>query len=332
MNKPILRKCLLVDEWVIIAPERGARPRQLELVEQSTEDSFCPFCPENEAVTPPPIQQWASPSFPDAPWGVRAIPNKFPALQIEEFPSPDSDSLYQTSGGIGAHEVIIESPEHHLGWEEFSPKHRGQVLLAWQDRMRDLRKDKRLRAAVVFKNHGAPAGATLSHVHSQLIALPFVPARLDKKVRGAKHFHQTHGRCALCAMIEREVESGERIVVHNDHAVALAPFGSRLPFEIWILPRNHQADFASASHAVLQSVADLASQILPLWHQALGSTNHNLVLHSIPFDFAGEPYYHWHLEMLPRIGQVAGFEWGSDFYINATASEVAARYLRHLAN
>lgn len=327
---PQFRKRPLVDEWVIIAPERAQRPRQLGLSDITTEDQFCPFCPANAGVTPPTIESWDSPSFDDEPWGIRAIPNKFPALRVEEQLSNGSDPLYHIRGGVGAHEVIIESPQHQSRWRDLPDGHLGHVFEAWRQRMVDLRGDQRLRCAVVFKNHGARAGATLDHVHSQLIALPLIPRRLQAELDGARDYFEEQDRCALCDMIERERRSGQRLIAKNDAAVAIAPFGSRIPFEVWILPTRHQGDFMAANTSQLTEVANLTTQILSLWDRAIGPVAYNLVLHCLPFDLAGEPYYHWHLEMLPRTGQVAGFEWASDVFINATPSEVAARHLRNL--
>ncbi len=326
-----LRKRLLVDEWVVIAPDRAARPRQLELSPSSSDD-FCPFCPDNAQVTPPTIETWDSPVFPDAPWGVRAVANKFPALRVEPELSTEPDGLYESISGVGAHEVLIEAPEHHTRWRALPAEHLAIVLGAWQDRMADLRRDKRLRSVLAFKNHGARAGATLGHIHSQLIGLPLVPTRLRRELDGARDYFQNTGLCAICEMIARERSTGDRLILENEAAVAIAPFGSRTAFETWILPRSHRGDYLSSPRSELLSIAEITTTVLDLWRRALGEVAYNLILHCLPFDLLGEPYYHWHLEMLPRTGQVAGFEWGSNMYINATPSEVAARHLRKLAD
>ena len=331
----MIRKRLLVDEWVVIAPQRADRPRQLEVGHSACGDDFCPFCPENAEVTPPTIQSWDSPAFAGEPWAIRSIPNKFPALRIEDNfddTSPDGAPFYQSHGGLGAHEVIIEAPRHLIGWQELGAEHLGCILGAWQERMADLRQDRRLHCAIVFKNHGARAGATLAHIHSQLIALPILPSRLQRELDGARTYFKEHNSCTICDMLDYERQNGERIVLENDQAVAVAPYGSRTAFEIWIMPRDHSGDFLSAGPELLAGVAKLVDQILPLWHKAIGDVAYNFVLHCLPFDLADEPYYHWHLELIPRTGQIAGFEWGSDIFINATPSEVAAHHLRNLAD
>ena len=329
---PKLRKRLLLDEWVILAPERADRPRHLDLSLSSAKADTCPFCPENEAITPPTIASWRSEEFAEEPWAVRAIPNKFPALRVEEPAQPHSDRLYESIGGVGAHEVIIESPRHDTSWESLSATHLALILGAWRERMTDLRGDRRLRCAMLFKNHGARAGATLAHVHSQLIALPLVPSGLQAELDGARQYFEDTGRCAICDMLKRERQSGERLVIENEAAVAVAPYASRTPFEIWILPRDHHGDFMAADPSLVAGIAELIEKLLPLWSEAIGPVAYNLVLHCLPFDLLDEPYYHWHLELLPRTGQVAGFEWSSNIYINPTPSEVAARHLRNLAS
>ena len=335
-NSPVLRKRLLVNEWVILAPERAGRPRRLDLVdaerrEARKSDDLCPFCVENGELTPAPSASWPSPSFPDHPWGVRSVPNKFPALELDAVAPPQTDHLYEERAALGVHEVILESPCHHQHWNELPPDHLKTIFGAWRDRLRQLSGDPRHRCALIFKNQGARAGATLEHVHSQLTALPMIPPALEAKLAGAKDYHEQYGRCAICEMVDRERRSGERIIAENDHILALAPYGSRVPYEVWILPRDHGADFSIAPEKVLVDLAGMTATILSLWRSILGSVSHNMVLHSVPFDLAGKPYYHWHLELLPRLGQVAGFEWASKIYINAIPSEVAAQRLRSLS-
>lgn len=327
-----LRKRLLTNEWVIVAPERASRPQSLGLQSAPEKDTLCPLCAQNQHLTPPTIQSWSSPAFPQAPWGVRALPNKYPALRVEESPSPDPPSPYQALAGIGAHEIFIEGPEHCTSWLDLPPDHLPLIFQAWQERINDLKGDKRLRCTVVFKNQGAAAGATLDHTHSQLVALPIISPLLQQELTTTAAAYHSRQTCLICEMLSLELARGARIVLQNEEAVALAPYASRLPFEIWIIPRKHRADFCGATPDELSAISALARQILTLWKRALGTIDHNLMLHSAPFDFMGEPYYHWHLEMLPRIGRTAGFEWNSQIYINATPSEVAARHLRDVAN
>ena len=331
---PTLRKRLLVDEWVILAPERAGRPRQLALDDapgpQKAGDTPCPFCLAQGELTPAPTGSWDSPDFPDHPWGVRTVPNKFPALDTDADFAAYGDALYEERPARGVHEVIVESPCHQCHWEEFPNSHLATIYGSWRDRLGQLGDDPANTCGVIFKNQGARAGASLDHVHSQLATLPMVPPTLAAELRGSKAYFDHRGDCALCAMIARERRSQERLVAENSHFIAIAPYGSRVPFEIWILPILHRADFRNTPDSWLSALAEMTARILALWRPILGSVAHNMVLHTAPFDLAAKPYYHWHVEMLPRHGQVAGFEWATNNFINAIPSEVAARRLRNL--
>lgn len=328
---PELRKRFLVDEWVAISPERASRPRQLHLHSPPDEGSPCPFCPENQEVTPASLASYDSPSYPTSSWGVRVVPNKFPALRVEESlgSSPES-GLFRALGGVGAHEVIIESPAHLHSLADLPREHLPVVLKAWQDRSRDLRCDKRLKQVIIFRNQGAFAGATLGHVHSQLIALPIVAPAIRRELIGARRYYDEYKRCPFCVLVEEELARDQRILFQDEKTVVLLPFGSRVPFETWLFPRSHGAHFVDATDEQLHSLAGALFDVLQLWKRALGDLSFNLALHSLPFDFEDETYYHWHLEMIPRTSQIAGFEWGAQMYINPTASEVAARHLKSL--
>lgn len=330
---PTFRKRLLTDEWVIIAPERARRPKRIEAT-TAANDGPCPFCPAFAPLTPEPISDWDSPQFSGAEWGIRAVPNKFPALRVEadDTPASSADGLYQSRGGLGAHEVIIEAPRHIESWGDMAADHLACVLSAWRDRLHDLSGDRRLKAAMVFKNSGAAAGASIEHVHSQLVAFPMVPSRMQRRLHTAHDYHERTGHCPLCKMLHIERTSGDRLVLENDEVAVVAPFASRVPFELWILPSGHATGFRFAGDSTLVKVAELLVELLPKWIASCGGVDHNLVLHTGPFDLGDEPYYHWHLELIPRTGQIAGLEWGSDVFVNATASEVAADHLRNLLN
>ncbi len=324
---PRLRKRLLTEEWVLIAPERTGRPRRLGLVDAPAAEGDCPFCLSNPGHTPDPVAEFSSPDFPDSPWAIRALPNKFPALLPPgaSLTSPDRSSPFEQPA-LGYHEVLVESPDHHVTWTELSEDHLTSVLRAWQCRVSDLQVRDEVASIQLFKNQGPRAGASLPHVHSQIAALPLIPARHLDEVRHFRAYREETGRCALCDLIA-DTES-PRQVLAADHAAALTPFASRAPFETWIVPTSHDGSLADASLSTLRDTAALALEILRRWHALLGPVDYNLLLHTVPFAFIDEPYYHWHLEMLPRTGQIAGFELGSGMTINPVASETAAELLR----
>lgn len=328
---PALRKRFLLDEWVALSPERAARPRHLHLHAPSGMTVHtCPFCPQNHGVTPDEIATFPSPDYPDEAAAIRVLPNKFPALRVEVGTTPPSTPLLTALDGIGAHEVIVEAPAHITRMSEHSPLHLAQILKTWQERARDLRQDQRLRQIVLFRNEGPRAGATLEHVHSQLIALPIIAPAIRRELIGAQRYFQEHRVCPFCALIDEERQAAERLIIDTPDVVALMPFGSRVPFETWLLPTHHGAHFCEAPAETIENLARTLDRVLHAWELAIGKVGFNLVVHSLPFDFADETYYHWHLEMIPRTGQIAGFELGAQMYINPTASEVAARHLRKL--
>ncbi|MFU8807126.1 MAG: DUF4931 domain-containing protein, partial [Bradymonadaceae bacterium] len=242
---PVLRKNPITNEWVIIATERAKRPREYKVERESLETHFCPFCVGNEDATPPEIRTYKphGPGTEDAPWSVRVVPNKYPALRVEGSLDKRGEGIYDIMEGVGAHEVIIESGTHVADFADLSPRQITTVLWAWRDRIVDLRNDPRLKYVVIFKNHGAEAGATIEHAHSQLIALPIVPKRLREELDGAQKYYDFRERCVFCDIITQELDTRKRVVFENSDVVAIAPFASRFPFELWFLPRRHQAAF-----------------------------------------------------------------------------------------
>ncbi len=325
---PMLRKDPISGRWVIIATERAKRPREYARQAQDLSGEFCPFCRGNEHSTPEPLAVYPAD---DSDWNVRVVPNKFPALETQGEPDPQKLGPHEILRGVGSHEVIIESAEHITDISELSTEQIATVLRAWKERIETLRSDDRLECAVVFKNRGAPAGASLEHSHSQLIALPVVPKRLSEELEGAKRYRQEHENCVFCDLIDHETTAGERIVCQNDDFVAFAPFASRFPFELCILPRKHGAWYEEESDERLAGLAALLKSAIKKLNRALDHPPFNLMLHSAPFPGGQDwSHYHWHFELIPKLTKVAGFEWGTGFYINPTPPEVAAQHLRDI--
>ncbi|QDG49728.1 galactose-1-phosphate uridylyltransferase [Persicimonas caeni] len=326
---PMLRKDPIAGRWVIIATERAKRPREYQVDTESLPSGFCPFCAGNEDSTPDPVAIY--PKGADQDWSVRVIPNKFPALQTTGELTPHTEGVYEGLAGVGAHEVIIEAAEHVSDLAALPVDQIATVLRAWKDRINDLRNDERLECAVVFKNHGAAAGASLEHTHSQLIALPIIPKRLSEELVGSKRYYLAHDRCVYCDIVAQELDEGTRVVCSDDKVVALTPFASRFPFELWILPREHDPWYENSDDELFASVAAVLKRVLQKLNRALDSPPFNLMLHSAPFpDGDDVSHYHWHLELIPKLTKVAGFEWGTGFYINPTSPESAAEHLREI--
>ncbi len=259
---------------------------------------------------------------------MRVVPNKFPALRIEGDAEPSGEGLYDRMNGVGAHEVVIEAPEHDARIEQLPLGHLAEVLHAYRERMVDLAKDPRLEYVMVFKNRGERAGASLEHAHSQLIATPIVPMMVDEELAGGlQHFRIKH-RCIWCDIVHQERQGGGRVVLEQDGLIALAPFAPRFPFETWILPVGHRSAYEETPVGELLPLAGLLSEILTRMNRTLADPPYNLMLHSAPLRAGALDHFHWHLEIIPILTRVAGFEWGTGFFINPTPPEEAARYLR----
>jgi len=313
-----------VGRWVIIAPERAERPSAFLRPAPEHDTGVCPFCPGNESLTPPEVLSRRS----NGTWSLRVVPNRYPALRTEIQLSRSGVGMFDSMAGVGAHEVVIETSDHRSTLADQPVEQIASVLSAWQERMVDLSRDVRLKSLIAFKNHGGPAGATLFHAHSQLIALPFVPETLHAEVRAAARHFEDKERCIWCDIVAQETHEKERIVLESDAAVVLSPWAARSPFELWILPREHRSSFESATEQELRAVADSLRTVLRKIDVALEKPAFNLFLHTMPLREPHNDFYHWHLELKPVLTQQAGFEWATGCFINPTAPEEAASFLR----
>ncbi len=331
---PELRKDPMTRRWVIIATERAARPTDLthEEIEPNDLDK-CPFCEGREDRTPPEIFAIRQPgTAPNTPgWRVRVVSNKFPALRIEGDTQRTQVGIYTRMDGVGAHEVIVETTDHHAHLALLPPDHVADVISAYLQRYNDLRGDTRFEYVLLFRNHGRAAGASLSHPHSQLIALPVVPKRVQEELEAAEYNFGKTGACIYCAMIVQEMAAGERIVYENDAFVVIETYAARSPFETWILPKVHQADFGLLQPDEVPALAGALHQALFRLHACLKNPPYNFIIHTLPYKEGSKHAYHWHIEIIPQLTRVAGFEWGSGFYINPVVPEEAARYLREVS-
>ena len=330
-----LRKDLITREWVIMAPERARRPsdfhHQREAQAVVTKNhSVCPFCSDNESMTPQEILAYrgkgAKPN--SSGWWVRVIPNRFPALMVEGKLNRTEHLIYDKMNGVGAHEVVIESTNHKDSLSSVSDKQFEDILWSYRDRIIDLKKDPRFRYVLIFKNHGEAAGASLEHTHSQLIALPIIPKRVAEELDGSLEYYNYKERCIFCDIIRQDIMQGIRIVAENPDFIAVTPYAPKAPFEIWILPKKHDSSFENAQKHQYENLATLFSNTLKRMDKVLNSPPYNFILHTSPFKNGDNQHYHWHFEIMPTLVKVAGFEWGSGFYINPTPPEEAAKFLR----
>jgi UDPglucose--hexose-1-phosphate uridylyltransferase len=304
---PQLRQDPVAGYWVAIAKERSQRPFDFQRAPvQPKAGSVCPFCPGNEAMTPPELLRY--PGAGVGSWRLRVIPNKYPAIE--------------------AHEVIIESAEHHTSFGDLPESAAVDLLQAVRDRMTDLKRDKRHCYIQFFKNNGPGSGASLAHPHSQLIAWPVVPVQVRLELDGsARHFEQ-HRSCIFCDILRQDIRSGERLILANEEVAVVAPYAPRFGFETWILPRAHQSHFEDTGAETLRAVALALHSVLRRIEAVLNRGPYNLFLHTAPAQEGPMAYYHWHIEVLPRISGVGGFEFGTGCYINTVMPEESAAVLR----
>ncbi len=329
---PELRKDPIVGRWVIISVERGKRPSDFASPSHKRKVSgFCPFCPGNEYTTPEEIfavrQNGTEPNSPG--WSLRVVPNKFPALRIEGELEKTAEGIFDKMSGIGAHEVIIETPDHLGSLSNIPRRDVENVLWAYYYRINDLKRDPRLKYVLVFKNEGEAAGASLEHTHSQLIALPIVPKLVREEINSSRKYYDMKERCIFCDLIAQEREDARRVVCENEDYIAIAPFAPRAPFETWILPKKHQSSFKPPDGS-FSLLAEVLQRVLKQLDKLLDIPPYNYILHTSPFTDEENEYYHWHIEIMPKLTKIAGFEWGTGFYINPTPPEVAAKYMREV--
>jgi UDPglucose--hexose-1-phosphate uridylyltransferase len=327
---PELRKDPIMGRWVIISTERARRPSDFTHSREGRKKSACAFCGGHENETPPEVLAYRSNGAPpnSGGWSVRVVPNKFPALRIEGELGRRGEGIFDLMNGIGAHEVIIETPDHSADLAELGEQQIEDVLWSYHDRVHDLKRDRRFRYILIFKNHGAEAGASLEHTHSQLIALPIIPLNVAEELSGAREYYRHKERCVFCDLIRQELEDPVRVVAQNDEFIIVCPFAPRFPLETWILPKAHGEAFELITKHEYRNLARALRDTLRRLNKALDYPPYNFVIHSSP---AGEPddgYYHWHIEIMPKLTKVAGFEWGTGFYINPVPPEDAARHLR----
>jgi UDPglucose--hexose-1-phosphate uridylyltransferase len=353
-----LRKDPVSGRWVIIAPERSRRPAiyqfeqygnssiisegSIGFTKSPTDKKFrstgnlCPFCPGNEHLT---LASISTLFDENNHWKVRVFANKFPALRVEGDIDKKAEGLYDYISGIGAHEIIIDTPHHDKGIADLKGPDMEAIIKTYQARIQDLYNDQRLRFVMIYKNFGFNSGSSIDHSHSQLIATPIIPENLKIEYDHARKYFLFKERCLFCDLLNQELNDGRRIISENDDFILYTPYASRLPFEMHIFPRKHQHDFTQISPKGVQSLASILREALLRLKIALDNPSYNFIIHSSPNKGAKQipgqwqtihEDYHWHIEILPRILFLAGFEWGTGFFINPSLPEETSKYLRSI--
>jgi UDPglucose--hexose-1-phosphate uridylyltransferase len=322
-----IRKDPVTNRWVITLDDRNFKPATDygaggNLPEN---DKACPFCPGNEDKTGKTIYSIKSSGD---KWQVRVIPNNNPYLKVETQLKNKGVGIFDIITGTGANEVIIETPRHDLDFDRLDMAHIVSIIRTYRDRILDLKNDTRLEYMLIFKNRGARAGETVHHLHSQLIAMPVVPASITDEIDSSLKYFSFKKRCIYCDILENEMLLKERLVKETEHFILITPFASQTPFEMWILPKRHTPHFHGINESETKDLAYILKEGISRMNKALNRPSYNYMIHSAPVKAGELEHYHWHLEILPRVKPLAGFEWGSGFYINPTLPEDSAAYLR----
>jgi UDPglucose--hexose-1-phosphate uridylyltransferase len=332
---PELRYNLVTKDWVIIATERAKRPEDFSKLPQdfSSKDSAanCPFCPGHEAKATPELFAIRDPlTMPDTPgWQVRVVPNAFPALQpIGDPTRAKSAAGFMKMNGVGVHEVIIESPDHDKVIATMEMSQVEKIFEVYRARFIELSKDPRINSVILFKNHGRGAGTSIYHPHSQVVAVPVNPKAVHERLEiGREHF-DAEGSCVYCDVIKMERAEGERVVAETDNYFVFVPYASRMPFEMWVLPKFHSSNFDEITLPQSRELARIMKTALEKLYRTVGNPDFNFAIYSAPCREHNLEFYHWHIKILPRIAALAGFEVGSGIAINTLVPENAAKYLR----
>jgi UDPglucose--hexose-1-phosphate uridylyltransferase len=327
----LLRFDPTTNDWVVSAPSRALRPHAGVTKPESAAaepSAGCPFCPGNENLTPPEIRSVRADAANAKSWLVRVVPNKFPALRIEDDARrAEEGRSFRSMGGCGAHEVVVESPDHESAFARQPVEQVERVLLCLQERYRDLMRDERFQTAIVFKNHGRAAGTSLAHPHWQVIATPVVPRMLRVKNVEAMEYYDREGVSLYTVLLNDELAAGKRVLTADDDFVAIMPYASHCAFETWIMPRRPQASFALVGPAAMKSLAATLKRVLLKLHTGLDNPDFNLTIDSAPRGEEDEPYFVWHIRIVPRLATAAGFELGSGMSINTVLPEDACAFL-----
>ncbi len=319
-----LRKDPTTRRWAIIATDRWKRPNDLIKKGGAKAKHACPF----DAGTPEIAAATVYPHFtnPDK-WKIWVMPNKYPALTYEGMPKTTIKGPFTTINAVGGHEVFVDSAKHSATLAKMKPVEIEAILNGYRERFKFWKDDTRVKYVLIFKNYGQAAGASLVHPHSQLAAIPVVPPRVVEEMEKGERHYKDHKHCIMCDLIRDEIALGQRVAFVNDRFIVLCPFASRFPFETMILPRVHSSNFTDITNDDIVALADVMSRLFKKMATLLGDPPFNYLLHVSPQYAPNLRFYHWHIEIIPRMTEVAGFEWGAGVYINPTPPEEAAREL-----
>ncbi len=329
MSQNQIRQNKATKEWVIFATDRGERPKDFAKKKRKEHlpehDNNCPFCAGNEHMLTDIIMEIPDKS---GKWQTRVVPNKYPALIPEGDPFRESENIYLKMHSYGRHEVIIESPYHNKDLSQMSLEEIRRVIETYHKRYLDVMKTNKNMVPLIFRNHGERAGTSLLHPHSQLIVTGFVPHHIRWHEIEAQRYHDEWGRCVFCEILRYELKKEVRIVHEENTMAAFVPYAADVPFEVWIMPRQHKADFGKISDNEKSDLVIILQSILLKYFSKLNDPDYNYIINTSARYEAGEPHLHWYMQIRPRLTTRAGFEIGSGISINPSIPEEDAAFLR----
>ena len=331
---PEFRKDIVTREWVILAKERAKKPSDFAKTPEpgvEQKNAVCPFCPDNEQMTPEEVLAYrTNGGAPNSPgWHLRVTPNKFPALLPGGEAQREDYYIFDTMNGVGIHEVVIETADHNKSIDMLEVEHVEEVVWAYRERYEAIMRNPQIKYIIIFRNHGKIAGSSLTHPHSQIVAMPVIPQKVWGKLQGVQQYYEYREKCVYCDILQTELRIKERIIAENSSFLAICPYASRSPFQMMILPKNHNATFAGCNRYEMKDLARILKDVLMRLSVALGNPPYNYTLLNSPSD-RSDNMFHWHIDIFPRLSTPAGFEIGTGMYINTTMPEMAAEYLRQV--
>lgn len=322
-----IRKDPIHNRWVIIASDRKERPHAFYTEEEEVGSKReCPFCEGKEKKTPPEIDSIRDRGMPGEPgWRVRVVPNKFPALISELEPNKIFNGLSYKINGFGIHEVIIETPHHKKNLFNMDEEEISLIISMYKKRYLALKENSNIKYILIFKNHGRIAGGSLPHSHSQVIGLPLIPPEIEEELSET----EASIECPYCNLIQRAYEE-ERVLNTNKDFIVFAPFAPIAPYELVIFPLEHKPCFEEIKDSEINSLSKLFKGIFKKYKKVLINPSFNYFLHTAPTELTHRIYkkYHWHFVLMPKLTMTAGFEMGSNIYINSLDPKNAVKELR----
>ena len=320
---PLFRKDPFGNTWVLISPERGLQSSDFGSVTVSANSS--PLSPGGDSGLREIHALRPSATHAGGPdWRVRVVEHPAPLVQ-DRTSSTAGAPPFEYAASRGFQEIIVEHPDARERLEKMPREHLVDVLRVYRDRLALHAGKEGIRHVQLSRSVGKAAGSLFEHPYAQILAVPVTNRWLEEEVSVARSHFAANGHCLFCEVLEVEQEKRERLITHNSHFVAIAPYASKVPFETWILPRRHSGTFTSEASNLLPALADILQAVLLGINAALSDPPYNLVLHTLP---AADDAFHWHIEILPKLTTQSGFDWGSGFYVNPTPPEDASRFLR----